>query len=69
MKVFTNTECEGYYPVGFAAVVVAKDAEEAAVILNETLKKMGLEPQAKADGMKWIRSCRKKVHILVDGEY
>lgn len=43
MKVFTCTNFEGHYPVGAAAVVVARDEKKAKELLDLELRTQGLE--------------------------
>lgn len=69
MKIYTNTSFKGHYPVGAAAIVAAKSPEEAAEILNAELKTVGLEPTAKAEGMKLFTPTKDRVRILVDENY
>ena len=43
MKVFTCTSFGGHYPVGTAAVIVARDRGHARRLLRKALKECGLE--------------------------
>ena len=65
---YCNKASLGYWPVGFLAVVNAERPEEACVLLNEQLEKMGLAPDAEADMFEEIPTSP-GVHILVDGQY
>lgn len=69
MKVFTNNEFEGHYPVGRAAVVIAPDAETAARLLEKELAAIGLEQQIDVSKMKQVSQGKPSVHILHDGNY
>jgi hypothetical protein len=41
-QVFTFTNFDGHYPVGTAAVVVAKNKSEAIMLMDEQLSESGL---------------------------
>ena len=69
MKIYTNTQFDGAYPVGTAAVIIAESPEAAARLLNGELESIGLSPSAKAKDMTHINSRRAAAHILCDGEY
>lgn len=69
MNVWTNTEFEGFWPVGVAAVVVADDAEEAALLLNDELKRVGLRPIANAKQFVRMPTHIKGAVILNNGDY
>lgn len=69
MKVFTNKQFEGNYPVGTAAVVVADSAKDGAEILNSNLSLIGLKESAKEEDMIEISTERESCRILCDGEY
>jgi len=69
MKVWTNTQFEGFWPVGVSAVVVADTPEQAEFLLNEELAKKGLPKTAKAENFKQLHTNKPKVEILQDGEY
>ena len=68
MKIWTNTEFTGHYPVGTAAVVVAPTAEDAAIYLTTFLRENNLE-DAKAKDMEEMPFEGGQVKILCDGEY
>lgn len=70
MATFTNTEFKGRYPVGTAAVIVAKDAARAAVLLRRKLKSIGLPTSGvKAKDMIRVYNVGESVKILLDGNY
>lgn len=69
MKVWTNTEFTGRYPVGTAAVVVAATAEDAARFLNSALAERGLGSSAKAEQFVRLITSKEAVVILNDGNY
>jgi len=69
VKVWTNNQFKGLWPVGTAAVVVAANATRAAELLNEELVEMGLEPTARVDDMKPVKTTEEGVVILCDGDY
>ena len=68
MKFYTNNVFRGHYPVGTAAVVVAKSEEQAAELLNMALRDVGLEPTADPEDMEWV-DIYPQVKILCDGGY
>lgn len=69
MKVWTNTEFKGHYPVGTAAAVVADTAREAAALLNAELKEHGLEASATADQFVELSTAMAHAVVLCDGNY
>lgn len=70
MKVFTCTEFKGHYPVGVSAVVVAKDAEDAAILLSGYLCGIGLGVQRiEANQMVELNTQKMSVTVLNDGDY
>ena len=69
MKVFTCTECDGHWPVGFAAVVVAVDQSDAADILAGELNRIGLDQYVSPSTMIEIDQTKSSCSILVDGDY
>ena len=68
MKLWTNTEFEGHWPVGSGAVVVAETAESAADYLSLFLNERGLE-NAKVKDMEEMPLVDGQVKILCDGNY
>lgn len=69
MKVWTNNKFKGYYPVGTAAVVVAKTADMATLMLNDELEKEGLPRSAKEEDFVIMPTSKSSVRILADGNY
>jgi len=71
MKLYTNTEFTGYYPVGTAAIIYAKNKQDAAIALNTMLRANGLKGDALAGGMIEFKKDRNNpvVMILNDGNY
>lgn len=69
MKVWTNTDFEGHWPVGVAAVVVADTAGQAAELLNNALQERGLGRTAQADQFAELPTSRQLAVILRDGDY
>lgn len=68
MKLWTNNQFKGRYPVGTGAVVVADTAEEAADYLSLFLNEIGL-PNAKIEHMEEMPFVDGQVRILCDGDY
>lgn len=66
MAVFTNNTFKGRWPVPTAAVVIADSAGEAALILEDMLRSIGLEQKIEAQEMDELKDC---VAILSDGDY
>lgn len=69
IKIWTNTEFDGYFPVGTAAVVIAEDAASAADMLNFILRNSGLEGDAETKDMVEFDLVIGNVSILCDGNY
>lgn len=69
MKVFTNNNFDGYWPVGSAAVVVANGKEEAAEILQNHLNIIGLYQDIPPDDMVELDTAQNGCVILFDGNY
>lgn len=73
MKVFTCVSFKGHYPVGTAAVIVANDAEDAAMLLCGNLAAIGLiQPDGRwptADDMVEVNTSKVGVQVLNDGNY
>ena len=68
MKVFVNTSFRGHYPVGTSAVVIAKNAQEAAEML--TVEVSAIRTQTiKAEDMIEVKSRIASVTILQSGDY
>ena len=69
LKVFTNTAFEGHYPVGVAAVIIAKNKHDAAILLSNALFDAGLDPNITSENMIEINSNEEHAVILCDGNY
>jgi len=70
MRIWTNNYDHGLYPVGFAAIVVADTATDAAIALNAELTEQKLTADATAEEMEeYIPSKDKPVMILCNGDY
>jgi hypothetical protein len=69
MNTYTCNSFTGHYPVGSAAVVRAKDAAEAADMLNRELRARKLNGDAMPQDMIQFPDEVKAVRILVDGDY
>ena len=69
LKVFTNTQFEGVYPVGVAAVIIAKDKHDAAILLSNALFDAGLNADITSEHMIEINSNEEYAVILCDGDY
>lgn len=71
MKIWTNTEFEGHYPVGTAAIVIADTQEQASILLNEELPKYGLAPTANPSQFILLgdEKCKPVAVVLLDGDY
>ena len=67
MYVFMCNDFEGHYPVGTAAVVVARTHAEAKQMLIDALDKQGL-PQTDPTLVP-VDTLYPSVHILCDGNY
>jgi hypothetical protein len=68
MKIWTNNDFEGHWPVGTAAVVVAKTAEDAKTYLDMFLSEKSL-PESSVDQFKPMPFEDGQVSILCDGNY
>jgi len=68
MRIYTCNDFEGHWPVGTAAVIVAKSKRKAQHLLAAEMVKEGLKP----DGTETLVEIDTSVlgaHILNDGEY
>lgn len=68
MKVFTNRQFAGLWPVGSAAVVVADNAEQAADYLMQKLSEIWLTQEIKPADMIELEM-KHGVIILCNGDY
>lgn len=69
MNVWINTVFEGRYPVGTAAVVVARTRKAAADLLNDELRAHDIPPRATPDQFVRLRTDRAHALVLCDGDY
>ena len=70
-QVFTFTNFTGHYPVGTAAVVVAKSKSEAIMLMDEQLSEAGLPALDEQEGVK-VSLVDLDVYqaiILLNGDY
>lgn len=69
--IWTNTTFTPLWPIGGAAVVSAKTAQEAADLLNHTLEQRGIhqEKPVLAKDMVKFSNVQGNVAILSDGNY
>lgn len=75
MKLFTCTDHNHHYPVGVASVVVARDEDEARILLNLELLSEGLIPdiycsdKSKRYTLKEVPLDRPSAQVLCNGNY
>jgi hypothetical protein len=69
MKVWTNTEFQGHWPVGVSAVVVAETPGDAALLLNDELAKVGLPRSARADQFVPVNTSAPGAVVLQSGDH
>lgn len=69
MKVWTNKQFSGHWPVGTAAVVVADTAGQAAEALNDELEARGLGRTATPEQFEQLPTSRQIARVLCDGDY
>ena len=67
--VWRNDTFEGHYPVGTAALVIAKTQGRAAYLLNAELRRKGLPGDVKPEEMVLTLPDEEQVIILHDGDY
>lgn len=68
LNVYTCTDFKGYWPVGVAAVVVARDLSAARRILSEALASRGLQLRDDNE-IKRVELNVAHALILRDGDY
>lgn len=68
-NVYACNQFTGHYPVGTAAVVVAKSQEHAADVLNKQLRLQGLPGDATANMMALVVQIAPQAVVLCDGNY
>ncbi len=69
MNIYTSTDFRGHWPVGVAAIIVAKDKRQGVRLLEADLKKRGLEQKVSAKDLVLISTDLPQVLVLNDGEY
>lgn len=69
MQIYTCTKFKGHWPVGVAAVVVAKTRSMACYLLEQELEKAGLKQSLSMDDMKPLSKAVQSAVILNDGDY
>ena len=69
MKVFYSTSFDGFYQVGTAAIIVAKNIDEAVTMLAIGLGEIGLTQPVGPQHLVEIKTSKESVHILCDGDY
>ena len=69
MNIYTSTDFKGHWPVGVAAVVIAKDKRQAVRLLKASLKEVGLEQEIFAKNLDLISADDPKAILLCDGTY
>jgi len=67
MKVFVCNDHDGYWPVPTASVIVAKDEEDAKVMLRKELESKGLKTEWFT--LKELDVTKEQVEMLSDGDY
>ena len=69
MRVFYSNDFRGHYPVGTSAVIVARDKDEAFVLLTSRLIGMGLGTDNDNFTVHEVQTDVTGVTILQDGDY
>lgn len=70
MRVFYSNNFRGHYPVGTSAVIVARDKDEAHVLLTSKLIGMGLPPRPDDNiTIHEVPTDCTSVTVLQDGDY
>lgn len=69
MNTYMITGFEGLWPVGTAAVVVARDRGHAKRLLNATLASRGLKLVEDTKEFKLLDTSQEGAYVLLDGEY
>lgn len=67
MKVFVCNDHDGYWPVPTASVIVAKDEEDAKVMLRKELESKSLNTELFT--LKELDVTKEQVEMLSDGNY
>lgn len=69
MKVYFNTEFNGRWPVGTAAIVAAESPERAAELLKAKLARVGLSQDVRPGSMILFEYQKEAAVLLCDGDY
>jgi len=69
MSVFDTNDFRGHWPVGTAAVIVARNLDEAYVLVSKQLCEMGLATTNEDFSVKELPTDRAHVVVLQDGDY
>lgn len=70
MKIFISTDFTGHYPVGTAAVVVARDSTHARSLLDRELQHRDLwNPDGDPYKLSELDTKHERAYILNDGNY
>lgn len=70
MRVFYSNDFRGYWPVGASAVIVARDKDEAYILLTSKLIGMGLAPGPDDNfTINEVQTDVTGVYVLQDGDY
>ena len=69
LRVWTAKGFEGHWPVGTAAVVVARDAEQAAELLEAELAEHGVPQKVDPASLVELGLSLPKAVVLLDGNY
>ena len=69
--IWHNTTFKGHYPVGTAALVSVRTAEDAAKLLNTQLEYQGLKQDKPVEAKDMHRFINHEGHVLIlnDGNY
>lgn len=68
MKVFYTRDFRGYFPVGTAAIVIARDLEEAYTLMTSKLIAIGLSDNSDFT-LHEVQTTSIQVIVLQDGDY
>jgi hypothetical protein len=69
MKVFYNNSFQGHWPVGTSAIIIAKNEQEAKIILENKLEVIGLKQEVSLGDLVEVKTNKELAIILQDGEY
>lgn len=69
MRVFYTNDFRGHWPVGTAAVIVARNLDEAYVLMTSQLIALGLAKDNSNFTIKELTTDSTQVVVLCDGNY